>query len=104
MDRDCTGLQQRGLVGPILGPVGRKHGIRALQHAPSYPLGSLSCDDTGPINRFGHPVALESLERFRDRQDGNGSPVGEGCLSYRSNQRRGHEGPGRVMDEDHRVI
>ena len=103
MDGDCTGLQQRGLIGEP-GPPGRgKRGEGATEERRASALGRLRRDEVGPIDRLPDPPVDEPLQGVGDRHDGQGRAVLCGCGHDGRDERRADEGPRPVVDQDDRV-
>ena len=80
MDRDGTGLQQGGLVGPGLGPVGRDTVVGRAEEAAPDALRGLRRREAGAIDRRDDAVPVDPLQRLGDGHDRDGRAVPRGRL------------------------
>jgi 2-C-methyl-D-erythritol 4-phosphate cytidylyltransferase/2-C-methyl-D-erythritol 2,4-cyclodiphosphate synthase len=81
MDRDSTGLQQRGFIGPGLGAVRRVLGVCPFQEAAADALRRLGGYYATPVDCGPHAIAVEPLERLRDGYDRDRGPVAAGVAA-----------------------
>ncbi len=97
MDRDSTGLEQGGLVGPRPWPGGREGRVRGGQHVAPDPLGRL---------RGGEPGAVHGLHDAAVRRPASASrpPAGPGSprRAWRRPGQRRPRGPPRPADAPRR--
>ena len=75
MDGDSTGLQQRGLVGPVSSRRPRRRGQRGAQQLPADALRRLRGAERGPVEGLADQVAGQPLDGLDDGHDRDRRPV-----------------------------
>ena len=100
MNRDSTGLQQRGLVGELAVALRRERRPAPAAAARGGALRRLCRGERRPVHGLDDPSVLDPLERLGDRQDRQGRAVRLHGGRDRVDERRRRERAGAVVDED----
>ena len=103
MDRDSTGLQQRGFVCPGLGAVRRVLRVGPFQETAADTLRRLGGHYAAPVDGNPNATAVEPLESLRDGHDRDRGPVAGSGFRYGAHEVRAGQGPRGIVDEQDRV-
>jgi len=102
MDGQSTGLEQGGLIGERLRPVGRERPIGPTEDVGPDALRCLRGAEVGAIPRADdRPVGREALDRVPDRHDRDRGAVGSRRQGDGRHELRWDERSRPVMDEHH---
>src|SRR5450631_1396167 len=103
MDRDSTGLQQRGLVGPGFGAVRRILGVGPLQEAAADALRRLGGHYAAPVDRNADAISVQPLERLGDGYDRDRGAMAGRRFRHGTDQAWARQRPRGIVDEQDRV-
>ena len=100
MDRDSTGLQEGGFVGPCLRAVGRIELVGTGQETGTDALRGLGRHQVGAVDGLGDQLVRHPLDGLGDGHDRDRRPVQLDSPRDRFDQGRGDQRAGAIVDED----